>query len=130
MTSPNHQLADVLREVTPSMQTAIADGYRSRMIDEVDLVEVPLAIVDRLDPPVPNVVAAPCACPDCGEQEADRLVVTEEGLVRCGSCGSTFDPAAGSFVQPRTLTPHVQVRGRLSRGGHAECQAVRRQFLE
>lgn len=95
MTNPNHQLADVLREVTVAMQKAIADGYCSRMIDADDLVEVLLAIADRLDPPVRDEVASECACPKCGERHVDRLVWGDEDLVRCASCGITFDPAAG-----------------------------------
>ncbi|MBX3452671.1 MAG: hypothetical protein KF777_24260 [Planctomycetaceae bacterium] len=94
MTNPNHQLADVLREVTAGMQNAIADGFRSRMIDADDLVEVLLAIADRLDPPVRNEVDAAFACPECGERDSDRLVHEADDLVRCSSCGITFDPAA------------------------------------
>ena len=95
MTNPNHQLVDAIREVTGGVQRAIADGYRSRMIDADDLVEVLLAIADRLDPPVRNEVDAAFACPECGERHVDRLVHEEDDLVRCGSCGITFDPAAG-----------------------------------
>lgn len=95
MTNPNPQLADAIREVTVAMQKAIADGYRSRMIDADDLVEVLLAIADRLDPPVRDEVDAAFACPECGERHSDRLVWGDEDLVRCASCGITFDPAAG-----------------------------------
>lgn len=96
MTNPNHQLADILREVTAAMQSAIADGYRSRMIDAADLVEVLLSIADRLDPPVRDEVDAHFACPECGERHVDRLVHEADDLVRCSSCGITFDPAASS----------------------------------
>lgn len=95
MTNPNPQLADAIREVTVAMQKAIADGYRSRMIDADDLVEVLLAIANRLDPPVQDEVDAAFACPECGERRPDRLVWGDEDLVRCASCGITFDPAAG-----------------------------------
>jgi rubredoxin len=95
MTNPNHQLADAIREVTVAMQKAIADGCRSRMIDADDLVEVLLAVADRLDPPVRDEVDAAFACPECGERHPDRLVWGDEDLVRCASCGITFDPAAG-----------------------------------
>jgi len=95
MTNANHQLADAIREVTVAMQKAIADGYRSRMIDADDLVEVLLAIADRLDPPVRDAVDTAFACPECGERHHDRLVCGDEDLVRCDSCGITFDPAAG-----------------------------------
>lgn len=46
------KMADAIRKVTASMQRAIDDGYRSRMIDADDLVEVLLAIADELDPPL------------------------------------------------------------------------------
>ncbi|MFV0442548.1 MAG: hypothetical protein ACK5Q5_03150 [Planctomycetaceae bacterium] len=95
MTNPNPQLADAICEVTVAMQKAIADGYRSRMIDADDLVEVLLAIADRLDPPVRDEVDAAFACPECGERDPDRLVWGDDDLVRCASCGITFDPAAG-----------------------------------
>ena len=67
-------IADAIREVTIAMQRAIADGYRSRMIDADDLVEVLLSIADRLDPPVAETVAPKFSCPDCGMADADRLV--------------------------------------------------------
>lgn len=51
---PNHQLADAIREVTASIQIAIEEGQRSRRIDADDLVEVLLAIADRLDPHEPR----------------------------------------------------------------------------
>ena len=94
MTNPNHPLADAIREVTASVQTAIAEGYRSRMIDADDLVEVLLAIADRLDPPLPdatNHVDIPC--PDCGETSADRLVWIDDEFVRCDACGTIYPPA-------------------------------------
>lgn len=74
MTNPELKIADAIREVTVAVQKAIADGYRSRMIDADDLVEVLLAIADRLDPPIANEVAAEFACPDCGMVDADHLV--------------------------------------------------------
>lgn len=95
MTNPNHQMADVIREVTASVQTAIAEGYRSRTIDADDLVEVLLAIADRLDPPVPdttNHVVFPC--PDCGMGDADRLVWQDDEFVRCDACGTIYAPDA------------------------------------
>lgn len=94
MTNPNQPLVDAIREVAAAVQTAIAEGYRSRAIDADDLIEVLLAIADRLDPPVRDEVAPGGACPECGERHADRLV-WEGDLVRCTSCGITFDPAAG-----------------------------------
>lgn len=48
-----HQIADAIRTVTASMQQAIDEGYRSRMIDADDLIEVLLAIADQLDPELP-----------------------------------------------------------------------------
>jgi hypothetical protein len=58
MTNPEHQIADAIREVTAAIQKAIDDGSRSRVVDADDLVEVLLAIADRLDPPL----AEPVAC--------------------------------------------------------------------
>lgn len=93
MTNPTHQLADAIREVTASVQKAIDDGHRSRMIDADDLVEILLSIADRLDPSVgdtPNAVAF--ECPKCGEADADRLVWQDDEFVRCSSCGTTYTP--------------------------------------
>jgi len=93
MTNPTHQLADAIREVTIAVQKAIDDGHRSRLIDADDLVEVLLAIADRLDPPVgdmKNTVAFPC--PDCGESNADRLVWQDDEFVRCDTCGTVYSP--------------------------------------
>lgn len=95
MTNPNHKLADAIREVTASVQNTIADGYRSRMIDVDDLVEVLLAIADRLDPPVrdtTNQVAV--SCPDCGMADADQLIWQDDEFVRCDSCGTIYAPDA------------------------------------
>lgn len=93
MTNPDLKIADAIREVTAAMQKAIADGYRSRMIDADDLIEVLLSIADRLDPPVRDEVAAQFACPECGERQIDRLVWETGDLVRCSACGITYDPA-------------------------------------
>ena len=101
MTNSELKIADAIREVTIAMQKAIADGYRSRMIDADDLVEVLLAIADHLDPPVPNEVAAEFACRNCGERNPDRLLwITDEfpgaeKFVRCDACGTIFDPTEG-----------------------------------
>lgn len=94
MTNPNHPLADAIREVTLSVQTAIADGYRSRMIDADDLVEVLLAIADRLDPPLPDATHdVVCPCPGCGLADGDRLVWIDDEFVRCEACGTIYPPA-------------------------------------
>ena len=45
-------LADAIRQVTAKMQTAIDEGHRSRHIDADDLIEIFLAIADRLDAPL------------------------------------------------------------------------------
>ncbi len=101
MTNPELKIADAIREVTVAVQKAIADGYRSRMIDADDLVEVLLSIADRLDPPVAESVAPEFACPDCGERHSDRLVWIAdefpgaERFVRCDACGTIFDPTEG-----------------------------------
>ena len=101
MTNPELKVADAIREVTVAMQKAIADGYRSRMIDADDLVEMLLAIADRLDPPIVSTVESRFRCPDCGEGNQDRLVwITDEfpgadKFVRCDACGTIFDPTEG-----------------------------------
>jgi hypothetical protein len=43
-------IADAIRNVTAKVQRAIDDGFRSRAIDADDLVEVLLAIADKLAP--------------------------------------------------------------------------------
>ena len=43
------KLVDAIHEVTACVQNAIETGKRSRMIDADDLVEVLLAIADRLE---------------------------------------------------------------------------------
>lgn len=101
MTNPELKIADAIREVTVAVQKAIADGYRSQMIDADDLVEVLLAIADRLDPPVVESVAPEFACPDCGMADPDRLVWIDDEFpgadkfVRCDACGTIFDPTEG-----------------------------------
>lgn len=52
MTNPEQKIAEAIREVTGKVQNAIKDGYRSRRTDADDLVEVLLAIADRIDPPL------------------------------------------------------------------------------
>ncbi len=95
MTKPELTIADAIREVTVAMQKAIADGYRSRMIDADDLIEVLLAIADRLDPPVPDTTnQVVCPCPDCGMADADRLVWQNGEFVRCDACGTIYAPDA------------------------------------
>ena len=96
MTNPELRVADAIREVSVAMQQAIADGYRSRMIDADDLIEVLLSIADRLDPPVPDTTNhVGCPCPDCGTANADRLIWIDDDFVRCDSCGTIFDPTDG-----------------------------------
>ena len=96
MKNTNHELADAIRDVTASVQTAIVEGYRSRAIDADDLVEVLLAIADRLDPPIEpseqNRVAPGLACPECGEADADRLIWIDDEFVRCDACGTIYPP--------------------------------------
>lgn len=45
------RLIDAIHDVTARVQTEIDSGRRSRQIDADDLVEVLLAIADRLHPP-------------------------------------------------------------------------------
>ncbi len=92
MTNPQHKVADAIREVTAIIQKEIDGGSRSRAIDADDLVEVLLAVADHLDPPVPNLVAAAQACPQCGERDPDKLVWLDDAAVRCANCGKTYDP--------------------------------------
>ncbi|MBX3435740.1 MAG: hypothetical protein KF847_20675 [Pirellulales bacterium] len=96
MTHPHHQLADALRDVTLAIQNAIATGQRSRAIDADDLVEVLLAIADRIDPPLAEPahrVEPGEACPGCGERSSDRLLWQDDDeTVRCARCGTTYRP--------------------------------------
>jgi hypothetical protein len=93
MTKTELKIADAIREVTAAVQKAIGEGYRSRAIDADDLVEVLLAIADRLDPQVAELVAAGDACPKCGERDADKLVWdADTETVRCAGCGEAYSP--------------------------------------
>lgn len=47
-----NEVADALREVTAAMQRELESGGRSARLDAHDLVEVLLAVADRLDPPL------------------------------------------------------------------------------
>jgi hypothetical protein len=93
MTS-EQKIADACRTVALRLERALEEGRRSRRIDAEDLRETLLAVADELDPQVRDSVPADSACPECGERHADRLV-WEDSLVRCASCGITFDPVAG-----------------------------------
>ena len=42
------QVADAIRTVTAKVQAAIEDGYRSRMIDADEVVEILLAVADEI----------------------------------------------------------------------------------
>lgn len=92
MTNPTLQLADAIREVTAAVQKSIDDGHRSRMIDADDLVEVLLAIADRLDPLVREPNHVQFSCPNCGEVAANRLVWQDDEFVRCETCGTIYSP--------------------------------------
>lgn len=46
------QVADAIRSVTVSMQSALENGERSYMIDASDLLDILLALADQLDPSV------------------------------------------------------------------------------
>lgn len=89
--TPEPTIADAIRNVTPQVQRAIDDGYRSRAIDADDLVEVLLSVAERIDPPVGTLVDAGYACPGCGERREDRLV-WQENVVRCAGCGTEYVP--------------------------------------
>lgn len=93
MHNPTHQLADAICDVTVAIQRAIEDGHRSQAIDANDLIEVFLAIADRLAPPIQdtaNRVEFPC--PDCGEIDADRLNRIDDEFIRCDACGTIYSP--------------------------------------
>jgi hypothetical protein len=85
------KMADAIRKVTASMQRAIDDGFRSRVIDADDLIEVLLAIAEEIDPPVGALVDAGYACPGCGERREEHLV-WHENVVRCAGCGTEYVP--------------------------------------
>jgi len=87
-----NDVADAIREVTAKVQKAIDEGFRSRAIDADDLIEVLLAIADKLDPPVANLVDAASACPNCGERRTDRLVWDDDEVVHCARCGANYRP--------------------------------------
>lgn len=61
MTNTAHTIADALREVTASVQRAIGAGHRARRIDADDVIEILLAVADRLDPPVREAPATEAA---------------------------------------------------------------------
>lgn len=93
---PLYDVADALRTAAADMLQAIQDGYRSRAIDADDLAEILLTIADRLDPIVsPPPGPAARACPECGERRSQRLAPdpVAADLIRCTSCGITFEPA-------------------------------------
>jgi hypothetical protein len=50
---PTQQIADAIRKVTATVQTALGGGRRARVVDAYDLVEVLLAVADELDPELP-----------------------------------------------------------------------------
>ena len=83
------RIADAIRKVTAQVQRAIDDGYRSRMIDADDVVEVLLAIADELDPEFANRVGPEMACPECGEDRVDQIVLDEDEA-RCQRCGKAY----------------------------------------
>jgi len=39
-----------------------------------------------------NLVAPEDTCPRCGERDIDRLVWTDDDIVRCSACGAEYDP--------------------------------------
>jgi len=88
-----HPLADILREVTVSVQQALESGHRSRPIDADDLIEVLLTIADRLDPPF-REDEPDTACPACGTVGRARIVWNEDEPVhRCRSCNEDLPSA-------------------------------------
>ena len=47
-----NRFVDAIREVAAAMEREVEDGHRSAQISAHDLIEILLAIADRLDPPV------------------------------------------------------------------------------
>jgi hypothetical protein len=47
-----NRFVDALREVAAAMEREVEEGHRAAQIDAHDLVEVLLAVADRLDPPI------------------------------------------------------------------------------
>jgi hypothetical protein len=80
------QIADAIRIVTAKVQSAIEDGYRSRMIDADDMVEILLAIADELDPPG----AGARGCEFC-RAECNR----PDGPFTCPYCHTAWDTDDG-----------------------------------
>jgi hypothetical protein len=39
-----------------------------------------------------GLVSDAAACPKCGEARQDRLVWEDDTVVRCGSCGTRYEP--------------------------------------
>ena len=81
----NAKIADAIREVTASVQKETGSGKRSRVIYDDDLVEVLLAVADRIDPPFKTNV-----CPKCGEFDRDKLAWQDDGQICCGTCGTIY----------------------------------------
>jgi hypothetical protein len=48
------EVADAIRAVTAAIQKQLDRGERSRTIDAEDLIDILLAIAERLDPPLAN----------------------------------------------------------------------------
>ena len=46
------EVADAIRMVTAALQKQLARGHRSRQLDAEDLIDILLAIAERLDPPL------------------------------------------------------------------------------
>lgn len=82
--SPETKIADAIRDVTVTIQNLIDSGKRSAKIDAHDLIETLLAIADRLE--------STAACPTCCERDPDRLIWQDDRMVRCASCGTTYQP--------------------------------------
>lgn len=77
------QVADAIRTVTAKVQAAIEDGYRSRVIDADDLVEILLAIADELDPLMRAETPGCTFCGDAGNRP--------DGPFTCPYCGLAWN---------------------------------------
>lgn len=41
-----------------------------------------------------NQVTPDCACPKCGQSDADMLIWIDDDRVRCFTCGTVYTPPA------------------------------------
>lgn len=85
-------VAEAIRKITAAAQNAIDSGERSTAIDAHDVIELLLAIADKLDPVVygdsPHVVT----CPECNCEVSRQLSDVDPACCICPVCGIAFEP--------------------------------------